>query len=294
VDEARARLPATDEAVLHNEERHHASCRLVDGNGTEALMGSGTHRILLITCGLQCSGKSTLAARLRDALGIDLVSSDEVRVRLLGNAKVQTANPLERYVVYYQTLQAARNALRRGRSVIVDGTFSKRVFRRSAYCFAQEEGASVYIAQCVCNHYGLVQERYERRREQKKVGTQLFDEWTDLALFHRGFQEFEPLDRETMPDGRPVPIVRYDSERERADIVYSDGSEIIESIVDAAAPRWRTACRRSGGARPLRSSWRGTRTTSPATTRGPGTLPPHGPVASVGQEGTSASIRHPA
>ena len=36
-----------------------------------------------------------------------------------------------------------------------------------------------------------------------------------------------------MPDGRPVPIIRYDSEKDKAEIVYSDGSETIETIVEA-------------------------------------------------------------
>jgi predicted kinase len=188
---------------------------------------------LLITCGLQCSGKSTLTGRLSSSLGIETVSSDAVRVKLLGNPKVIGANPLERYLVYYQTLESARRVLDTDQSVIVDGTFSKRLFRQSAYFLAAELGVSMYVMHCVCNNYGLVRQRYERRCEQRRNNTHIFDGWADVETFHRTYQDFEELKKEAMPDGRPVPIIRYDSEKDLAEIVYSDGSETIETIVEA-------------------------------------------------------------
>jgi predicted kinase len=188
---------------------------------------------LLIACGLQCSGKSTLTGRLGSSLGIETVSSDTVRVKLLGNPKVIGANPLERYLVYYQTLESARRVLDTGQSVIIDGTFSKRLFRQSAYFLAAELDVSVYVLHCVCNNYGLVRQRYERRCEQRKNNKHIFDGWAEIETFHRTFQDFEDLDREAMPDGRPVPIIRYDSERDMAEIVYSDGSGTIETILGA-------------------------------------------------------------
>ena len=188
---------------------------------------------LLITCGLQCSGKSTLTGRLSSSLGIETVSSDAIRVKLLGNPKVIGANPLERYLVYYQTLESARRVLDTGQSVIIDGTFSKRLFRQSAYFLAAELDVSIYVLHCVCNNYGLVRQRYERRCEQRRNNTHIFDGWADVETFHRTYQDFEELHKEVMPDGRPVPIIRYDSEKDRAEIVYSDGSETIETMLGA-------------------------------------------------------------
>lgn len=100
---------------------------------------------LLIMCGLQCSGKSTLTAKLQSSLSLDLVCSDDVRVELLGNPRIAHANPLERYLVYYHTLEAAKEVLNSGQSVIVDATFSKRIFRQSAYFIAGEADASKYV-----------------------------------------------------------------------------------------------------------------------------------------------------
>jgi predicted kinase len=188
---------------------------------------------LLIACGLQCSGKSTLTDRLRSNLGAELVSSDYVRVKLLGNPKVIGANPLERYLVYYHTLEAAKHVLDGGQSAIIDCTFSKKLFRQSAYFLASEADASVYIINCVCNNYGLVRERYNRRCEQRRNNTHIFDGWAEIETFHRTYQDFEQLDREAMPDGRPVPIIRYDSEKDQAEIIYSDGTETIETILEA-------------------------------------------------------------
>ncbi|MFC1722921.1 AAA family ATPase [Nanoarchaeota archaeon] len=188
---------------------------------------------LLIMCGLQCSGKSTLTAKLQSSLGLELVCSDDVRIELLGNPKIINANPLEQYLVYYQTLEATKNILNNGSSVIVDATFSKRIFRQSAYFIAAESDASVYIINCVCNNYGLVSERYKHRVEQRKRKEHLFDEWAEIQIFHNSYQTFEQLDREAMPDGRPVPIICYDSEKDQAEIVYSDGSETIDMLLEA-------------------------------------------------------------
>jgi len=191
------------------------------------------NKSLLIACGLQCSGKSTLTSRLSSSLGIETVSSDTVRVKLLGNPKVIGANPLERYLVYYQTLESARRVLDTGQSVIIDGTFSKRLFRQSAYFLAAELDVSIYVLHCVCNNYGLVRQRYEHRCEQRRNNKHIFDGWADIETFHGTYKDFEELDREAMPDGRPVPIIRYDSEKDYAEIIYSDGSETIETILEA-------------------------------------------------------------
>jgi len=188
---------------------------------------------LLITCGLQCSGKSTLTDRLQSHLDLKLVCSDDIRIELLGNPKISNANPLERYLVYYHTLETAKKILGSGHSIIVDATFSKRIFRQSAYFIAAESNASVYVLNCVCNNYGLVSKRYNNRLEQRKRNEHLFDEWAEVQTFHHSYQTFEQLDKEAMPDGRPVSIICYDSEKDQAEIVYSDGSKTIETILEA-------------------------------------------------------------
>ena len=107
------------------------------------------------------------------------------------------------------------------------------MFRQTAYFIAAEFDASMYVLNCVCNNYGLVRQRYDRRLEARRRKEHLFDEWVEIQTFHNSYQTFDKLDKEAMPDGRPVPIIRYDSEKDTAEMVYSDGSETIETILEA-------------------------------------------------------------
>ncbi len=106
--------------------------------------------MLIITCGLSATGKSTLARALGQAAGIEVVSSDVVRKELAGLA------PSERrreefgggiYSVeftdrtYDALLNQARRALEDGRSVLLDASFLRRTYRRQARRLARETGA---------------------------------------------------------------------------------------------------------------------------------------------------------
>jgi hypothetical protein len=61
----------------------------------------------------------------------------------------------------------------------------------------------------------------------------MFEAWSKIEGHNVKFREFEDLDREVLPDGRPVPVIRNDTSRSMVDVLYSDGSETIDVIVDA-------------------------------------------------------------
>jgi predicted kinase len=83
---------------------------------------------LLVMCGISCSGKSTTAKKLQEALDIDLVSTDMFRKHSDFNKTSLNRNPLERYVVYYNALRKAEELLQQGKDVIIDGTFTPSAF----------------------------------------------------------------------------------------------------------------------------------------------------------------------
>lgn len=127
--------------------------------------------LLVVTCGLAATGKSTLARRLAERLGADVVSSDVVRKRLARLMPKQ-----RRYVRFeggiysreftkrtYDTLVGeARKRLRKGRSVILDASFLRRDHRRAAARLAREEGAQFA---CLALEAGeeVVRRRLDRR-----------------------------------------------------------------------------------------------------------------------------------
>jgi predicted kinase len=184
---------------------------------------------LIVMCGISCSGKSTSAKKLHDLLGIELVSTDVHRKHSDFNKMNLDRNPLERFVVYYEALKKVENILSHGSDVIIDGTFILRLLRQGAYFSAYSTGSDAYVVHCVCNDYGLIQQRYGVRKRNNTM----FEAWSKIEGHNVKFREFEDLDREVLPDGRPVPVIRNDTSRSMVDVLYSDGSETIDVIVDA-------------------------------------------------------------
>ena len=191
------------------------------------------NKIMIIMCGLQCSGKSTIAKKLSTNLGLEFLSNDSIRTKLLDDPGILNSNPLDRYICYRHSIKLAEGILERGQSAVIDATFSHKVFRKGAYHLALKTGASIYLIECVCNNYGIILQRYEHRKELKNNNSHLFDEWTTPDPYNKLFREFERPDRETLPNGVPVPTIIYDSEHNKAEIIYSDGSEAIEMILEA-------------------------------------------------------------
>jgi predicted kinase len=184
---------------------------------------------LIVMCGISCSGKSTAARKLQEDLGIELVSTDMHRKNSDLNKVSLDRNPLERFVVYHEALRRTGEILMQSKDVIIDGTFILRLLRQGAYYTAYSTGSDAYVVHCFCNNYGLIQQRYEHRKRNNTM----FEAWSRIEGHNVKFREFEDLDREVFPDGRPVPIICHDTEKSRAEILYSDGSETIEAIVDA-------------------------------------------------------------
>jgi aminoglycoside phosphotransferase family enzyme/predicted kinase len=106
--------------------------------------------LLVITCGLSGSGKSTVAREIRTAIGGDAIVSDIVRKRLAGLDPTQRALDEYRAGLYsaemsartYETMfEQAREMLMRGKSVVLDAAFLRRSDRRTAASLARETGA---------------------------------------------------------------------------------------------------------------------------------------------------------
>lgn len=98
----------------------------------------GSNPVALVCMGRVASGKSTLASALSRELGWPLVSSDERRKTLAGvplRARGDAASRSKLYApgrteqTYDSIIRDAREILHAGHGVILDATFSQRVFR---------------------------------------------------------------------------------------------------------------------------------------------------------------------
>jgi aminoglycoside phosphotransferase family enzyme/predicted kinase len=106
--------------------------------------------VLVITCGLSGTGKSTVAKELARPLKAQIIASDIVRKQLAGLDPRTKAldeyreglySPKMTARTYTEMFREAREALTAGQSVILDAAFLRRADRRTAVRLARETGA---------------------------------------------------------------------------------------------------------------------------------------------------------
>jgi aminoglycoside phosphotransferase family enzyme/predicted kinase len=114
--------------------------------------------VLWVFCGLPASGKSTLASRVAKALFMSHLASDTVRKAdhdfpADGVVAYNTGayRPVVRGRVYAKLLNLAQEELRKGRSVVLDATFSSAQWRESAMLLAKDQNAGLIFVHSVCS-----------------------------------------------------------------------------------------------------------------------------------------------
>ncbi len=127
---------------------------------------------LYVLCGLPGTGKSTYAKRLHEIFDIALFRSDAARKELAeyssrpGPVPFGTGiyRPEMRGWVYSRLLSTAQEELKKGRSAILDATFSRRKWRQEAVRLAEDLDANILFFECVCSRDTIL-DRLGRRRE---------------------------------------------------------------------------------------------------------------------------------
>ena len=163
---------------------------------------------LYILCGLPGAGKSAWAKRVADMFDLSLFRSDEVRKDLpeygLHSGPVAYGTgiyrPELRGRAYSRLLSAAQGELKKGRSAVLDATFSRRKWREEAVRLAEDLDANILFIECVGSSRTLLERL--GRREGKKGLSDARPEHLQALL-----EEFEGFDE--LPDER---LIRIDTE----------------------------------------------------------------------------------
>jgi hypothetical protein len=162
---------------------------------------------LVLVGGTVGVGKSTVAAALAEAGGAALFSSDRTRKRLAGlrpEARASAAPGAGLYTpewhdrAYAALLEHAAPALRSGRTVVLDATWSERRRRATARELAHRLGAAAWLVRVDCAEataLARVEERARRGADPSDAGP----EWVA-----RSRSRFEPPDE--WPDARRLVL----------------------------------------------------------------------------------------
>jgi predicted kinase len=130
--------------------------------------------MLVITCGLPATGKSTLARAVAEAVGAKYYSSDVARKDLVGISA--TEHRYERYDrgiygpkfherTYGALLDRAQSDLEAGRSVVLDASYIRREHRKAAQALANDAGAQFACVRTTADEELLKKRLSKRVRE---------------------------------------------------------------------------------------------------------------------------------
>lgn len=193
---------------------------------------------LAVMVGLTGTGKSTLAHALGDVLSARIVNADETRKRLAGLSAFEHREaepdaglyaPEMNTRVYSAMLETARGHLDRGRNVILDATFRRRLDRAAAASLATASGAGLVFVECTTAP-GLIRERLHARSLSG-------DPWSDgrWEIYLAQQQSSEPL---TPPERQQAVSVDTSlPELEQVQRVVSNLEQRSSSATAPAAPR---------------------------------------------------------
>jgi uncharacterized protein len=176
-----------------------------------------TRPMLLLTMGLIASGKSSVAQGIATALDLELFSSDRVRKELAGvtpetSQRAAYEEGLYSLTATQRTYDAladrARQALSRGRSVILDASFAKRAERQRMVALAQEMKAECFGLEC------WAPEAVLRARLRAREGSPASISDAREEILSQFQRDYEPLQADEGPER-----VRLDTTENRAECI---------------------------------------------------------------------------
>jgi aminoglycoside phosphotransferase family enzyme/predicted kinase len=182
-----------------------------------------THTLFVFT-GLMGTGKTTVAQKLSQIWGAQLVSSDIIRKELAGFPADEKRyvpfgtgiySPEFTNLTYTHMLQIAKSLLESGSSVILDASFSKAEHRRLALNLATQSGVPALFIHCVAAKEYVM----KRLKTREELITATSDGRREL--YDRQAQAYEPLN-----EAPPEVLITVDTSKGLEDSVF----ELVKAI----------------------------------------------------------------
>lgn len=120
--------------------------------------------MLVVVSGLPGTGKTTVAKKLADELKAKVLSTDEIRKRVLRELGYSERKKKK---VYDEMLGIAEDLLTKEQNVILDATFFKKSWRQKAFDLGKKQGHPVFLLEVICPE-NVLKKRIEERYRNKK------------------------------------------------------------------------------------------------------------------------------
>jgi predicted kinase len=164
---------------------------------------------LIVVSGIPGTGKSLLAERAGQALGIAVLSKDVVEATLWrsGIRREQRSG----WIAYDLLSALAEAVLRSGTSVIIDSVAGPESVRRQWQEIAEGAGAAFRVVECVCSDLALQRARLSDRRRDIAGWYEL--SWEEVEASRTSFAPWTierlVLDAVRTPEENERALLRY-------------------------------------------------------------------------------------
>lgn len=147
--------------------------------------GASTRQQLIVVCGLPGVGKTTVAARVAELIGGDVLRTDAVRKDLFSEPEYTEA---ESRAVYEELFTRAAQRLAGGGSVVLDATFKRRRSRRNVVGLSRATDVAFRTIKVECDQ-SVVEARIETREGLSDADFEIHrkfrEEYESLEIDHR-------------------------------------------------------------------------------------------------------------
>jgi len=152
--------------------------------------------------------KTYTARRLSNLLRVPLVETNKLGPCTDGSGALDLE---ARKLRYERAVRLTYDYLHLGMSLVVDGTFGRKIWRQDLYgCCVRAGVRRVLAVRCFCTNEDVIEARIVDRQENDYRPE---NEAALLANYHTTRTEEEPIRGESLPWDAPLPIVEFDTER---------------------------------------------------------------------------------